>query len=73
MLVDKMTSSDKQVADAVRQTKIKRMARFIRKEYLSLKLGKSEKDEILIRVFKPMTAPLTAIAQKIKTTNCNYC
>lgn len=58
-----MQSVEKQVADAIRRKKIKQITRSIRKKYLSLKLGKSEEDESLNKLFQAVTAPLKQIVQ----------
>ncbi|XP_050518267.1 uncharacterized protein LOC126892672 [Diabrotica virgifera virgifera] len=47
---------DKQVL--LRKRKVAELARAIRKKYLALKLGKSEEDETLKKMFKPITGVL---------------
>lgn len=43
-----------------RKLKISQLARDIRKKYVALKLGKSEEDEVLEKIFKPISSPLKA-------------
>lgn len=62
-----MSAPDKQIADAIRKKKINQISRSIRKKYLSLKLGKSEEDEALNKLFQPVTIPLQQIVQKSMT------
>lgn len=56
-----MNSIDKQVADTIRKKKVNQLSKSIRKKYLSLKLGKSENDETLNKLFKPVVEPLEKI------------
>lgn len=56
-----MNAVDKQVAATIRKKKVNQLARSIRKKYLSLKLGKSENDETLNKLFKPVVDPLERI------------
>lgn len=44
-----------------RKQKIAELARDIRKKYLALKLGKSDEDEALEKIFKPISTPLKAV------------
>lgn len=61
-------STDKQVVDAIRKKRIKQLAQSIRKKYLGLKLGKSEEDEALNKLFTPVTTPLKQLVQTTMTT-----
>ncbi|CAG9818881.1 unnamed protein product [Phaedon cochleariae] len=53
---------------AARKRKIAELTRTIRKKYLALKLGKSEEDESLNKMFKPISKPLEEI---VKTSKAN--
>lgn len=52
------------VTDALQQKKINDLTKSIRKKYLALKLGKSEEDETLQKLFKPVVTPLKQIASQ---------
>lgn len=48
------------ISAAKRKLKISQLAQDIRKKYVALKLGKSEEDEVLEKIFKPISSPLKA-------------
>lgn len=56
-----MPSTDKQVTNAIRKAKIRQLSKVIRKKYQILKLGRTEEDESLNKMFKPITDPLSKI------------
>lgn len=56
-----MSSIDKQVTATIRKKKVNQLARSIRKKYLGLKLGKSENDQTLNKLFRPVVEPLEKI------------
>uniref|UniRef100_A0A6P7FGK9 Uncharacterized protein LOC114329201 n=1 Tax=Diabrotica virgifera virgifera TaxID=50390 RepID=A0A6P7FGK9_DIAVI len=58
---------DKEVA--ARKRKVAELARVIRKKYLALKLGRTEQDETLNKLFEPLAKPLKDIAQSSKTSH----
>lgn len=64
-----MASYDKQVADTIRRKKIRELARSIRRKYLSLKLGKSEEDEALDKIFRPVTIPLKQLVSNTTSSS----
>lgn len=45
---------EQRIDDAIRKKKIKQLAKSIRKKYFIIKLGKSEEDEILNKLFKKL-------------------
>ncbi|KAJ8914801.1 hypothetical protein NQ315_014546 [Exocentrus adspersus] len=55
-------SIDVTINKSLHKKKIDELSKSIRKKYLALKLGKSEEDEALEKLFKPVTAPLKEIA-----------
>ncbi|CAH1107448.1 unnamed protein product [Psylliodes chrysocephalus] len=61
--------SDDRVAIATRKRKIAELARGIRKKYLLFKLGRSEEDESINKLFKPLSDPLKEIVQSSKILN----
>lgn len=67
-----MSPPDKQLMAAIRKKKIKEIARSIRKKYVSLKLGKSEEDDTLNKLFEPVVTPLKQIAKFSRATRGNY-
>lgn len=67
-----MSPPDKQLIAAIRKKKIKELARSIRKKYVSLKLGKSEEDATLNKLFEPVVTPLKQIAKLSKTTRGSH-
>ena len=64
----KMTSTKMHddVADALRKKKINELSKSVRRKYLALKLGKSEDDDALQKIFQPLTSPLKQIATTSK-------
>lgn len=56
-----MRAVEQQLVATLRKKKVNQLARSIRKKYLSLKLGKSENDETLNKLFKPVVDPLERI------------
>lgn len=60
--------SKNHIAVATHKRKIAELARSIRKKYLTLKLGRSEQDESIKKLFKPISEPL----QEIVKTSTNY-
>lgn len=62
-----MPPPDEQLINAIRKKKIKELARSIRKKYVSLKLGKSEEDATLNKLFEPVVTPLKQLAKVSKT------
>lgn len=50
--------------EVVRKQKISQLANDVRKKYQALKLGRSEEDDTLNRVFKPITTPLKQLVEQ---------
>lgn len=57
-----MKSTNDAVTEAHRKKKIQALSRIVRKKYLALKLGKSEEDAALQKIFQPLSEPLQQIA-----------
>lgn len=58
-----------QLAIVARKRKIAELARAIRKKYLALKLGRTDQDESLNKLFQPISAPLKEIVESSKVLN----
>jgi hypothetical protein len=50
------------ITKTARKKKINELAKSIKRKYLALKLGKTEEDEALQKLFKPISTPLKEIA-----------
>ncbi|KAG5870676.1 hypothetical protein JTB14_023892 [Gonioctena quinquepunctata] len=61
------------IADAEMMLQINRLSKAVRKKYLALKLEKSEDDETIRKLFKPISKPLKRIASSLPkmTTSCS--
>ncbi|KAG5863918.1 hypothetical protein JTB14_006979 [Gonioctena quinquepunctata] len=53
------------IADSENNLGINRLSKAFRKKYLALKLGKSEDDETIRKLFKPISKPLKRIASSL--------
>lgn len=63
------SSIDDAVASTERKKKINDLAKSIKKKYLALKLGKSEEDESLKKLFDPLATPLKQLAATSDSLN----